>query len=258
MLRRIPTLLGCFNFVHLVACKSAAAAAAAAAVPETASLISQATDGDGTIADPGIAYCGGINDTTIVTTGDAENGPGFWITNHDEGPETKYFLYENSRDEHPWKYLWLSTGATAFVSVCETWQGRVVRGLPEVNLDGRVHNLGTWFASSVSPNGWMWGDISFLEGCDGGGSVAATDGSDSIRECYEDLLTDVPPSALATKETGTKVLAKLVGDKPNGAARNWELSKCSADKIWIDHDNSEPVITSTNGRLAFVFYKGKA
>ncbi|TGJ82174.1 hypothetical protein E0Z10_g6591 [Xylaria hypoxylon] len=212
----------------------------------------------GAAATPGIGYCGGLDDPTIATNGDEVDGPGFWITKKDDSPEVNYFLYENSRDEHPWKYLSLPTGATAFVSVCGTWQGRVVRGIPKINLDGKVHNLGTWFKSSVAPNGWMWGDISFLEGCDGGGSIATTDGSNVSRECYEDLLAGAPSSALATKETGTKVLAKLVGDTPNQVAKDWELSKCSTGEIWIDGGNSGPVIKSTNGRLEFVFYKGKA
>ncbi|KAI0508309.1 hypothetical protein F5B22DRAFT_621577 [Xylaria bambusicola] len=152
----------------------------------------------------------------------------------------------------------IAPGATAFVSVCSTWQGRIVRGIPEVNLDGEVHNLGTWFKSSVAPNGWMWGDISFLEGCDGGGSVASTDGSDVVRECYEDLLAGAPSSALVMKETGTKVLAKLVGDAPNQAAKDWEASKCSSAEVWINSSNDGPVIKSTNGRLAFTFFKGMA
>lgn len=153
----------------------------------------------------------------------------------------------------------LSPGATAFVSVCGTWQGRVVRGTPASNLDGGAHNLGTWFQSNLAPNGWMWGDISFLEGCDGGGTVAATDGSaDGTRGCREDLLTGAPASAFVLQrgDANIKVLGKLVGDAPNGAARDWELSKCSADQVWIDKDNSGPVIKSTDGRLNFTFYKG--
>ncbi|KAI0403471.1 hypothetical protein F4802DRAFT_290819 [Xylaria palmicola] len=212
---------------------------------------------DATI-ETGIQYCGGLHDPTIVTTGDEEDGPGFWITNHDDSPVANYFLYENSRDEHPWKYVSVPAGARAFVSVCGTWQGRIVRGVPAINLDGGVHNLGTWFKSSLAPNGWIWGDISFLEGCDGGGGVAATDGSNVSRACYADLLTGAPSAALTTKQTGTEVLAKLVGDAPNQAARDWDLSRCDADEIWINSKNSEPVIKSTNGRLEFIFYKGRA
>ncbi|KAI1117569.1 hypothetical protein F5Y14DRAFT_403128 [Nemania sp. NC0429] len=211
-----------------------------------------------TTTDSDIQYCGALNDPTIKTTGDDEDGPGFYITNNDNSSAVKYFLYENSRDEHPWKYLSLPVGTTAFVSVCKTWQGRVVRGVPEVNLDGKVHNLGTWFKSSIGPNGSMWGDISFQEGCDGGGSIAATDGSYAMHKCYEDLLTGAPPKALVTKQTGTKVLAKTVGDAPNQAARDWELSKCNASEVWINENRDGPVIKSANGILEFVFYNGRA
>ncbi|KAI0870565.1 hypothetical protein GGS24DRAFT_492907 [Hypoxylon argillaceum] len=250
MLDTISTLLG-WSLLHL------AQRVRAGYAPDKAGF--SATSHEDTTVYADIQYCGGLDDPAIATTGDDEGGPGFWITNHDDSPEVKYFLYENSRDEHPWKYLSLPIGSTAFVSVCPTWQGRVVRGIPEINLDGKVHNLGTWFKSSIAPNGWIWGDISFLEGCDGGGSVAATDDSYVIRKCYTDLLTGAPPSALTTKQTGTKALAKLVGDSPNQAAKDWELSKCSAGEVWIDGSStSGPVIMSTNGRLEFVFYKGRA
>ncbi|KAI1364508.1 hypothetical protein F5Y08DRAFT_353554 [Xylaria arbuscula] len=206
-----------------------------------------------------IFYCGGLNEPTIATTGDIPDGPGFWITNFDTSSNVRYFLYENSRDTHPWKYLSVVPFGTAFVSVCPTWQGRIVRGTTETNLDGKSHNLGTWFTSSVAPNGWMWGGISFLEGCDGGGAVESTDGSNVTRACYKDLLTGAPSSALAAKDTGTKVLGKLVGSAPNEAARDWELGKCSEKEVWINRGSSEgPVIKSSNGRLFFVFHKGRA
>ncbi|KAJ8124063.1 hypothetical protein O1611_g9449 [Lasiodiplodia mahajangana] len=251
MFKMIPALVG-WSILHLAQCVPAGNP------PNSAGLNSRATDYEGTAIESDVQYCGGLEEPAIATTGDEESGPGFWITNHDDSPEVKYFLYENSRDQHPWKYLSLPVGATAFVSVCSTWQGRVVRGTPEVNLDGKVHNLGTWFKSSMGPNGSIWGDISFLEGCDGGGSVATTDGSDLIRECYADLLTDAPSSALAAKQTGTKILAKLIGDTPNQAAKDWELSQCKADEVWINDSINGPVIQSTNGRLKFVFYRGKA
>lgn len=40
----------------------------------------------------------------METAGDPEVGPGFWITNND-GVKGDYFIYENSRDNHPWKYI---------------------------------------------------------------------------------------------------------------------------------------------------------
>jgi hypothetical protein len=39
-----------------------------------------------------------------MKAGDPEVGPGFWITNND-GVKGDYFVYENSRDERPWKYI---------------------------------------------------------------------------------------------------------------------------------------------------------
>ncbi|KAI0432278.1 hypothetical protein F5Y09DRAFT_353764 [Xylaria sp. FL1042] len=219
-------------------------------------LVSRAADHKGPGTKQDIIYCGGLNDPTIATTGDEVKGPGFWISNRDDSGEN-YFLYENSRDDHPWKYVMVSH--TVFVSVCNTWQGRVVRGNPQTNMDGKIHNLGTWFQSNLDQNGWMWGAISFLQGCDGGGSVETSTEPKVVRLCAaDDLLTGAPSSALTAKETGTKVLAKVVGDTPNQAAKDWELSKCNTSQIWISDANSGPVIKSTDGRLAFTFWKGKA
>ncbi|KAI0020446.1 hypothetical protein F4780DRAFT_779566 [Xylariomycetidae sp. FL0641] len=205
-----------------------------------------------------IVYCGEIDDPIKETTGDPEQGPGFWITNKDVDPNVKYFLYENSRNRHPWKYLSVPQNGRAFVQVCNTWQGRVVRGTLAVNGDGGEHNLATWMESNVDANGVMWGDVSFLEGCDGGGSVAATDNSGEKRECLVDMLTGAPAAALATKATGTKVIAPLVGVNANAAAAAWDATKCSADTVWLNNDDSEPVISSSNGRFEYVFFKGKA
>ncbi|KAI1259135.1 hypothetical protein F5Y18DRAFT_443680 [Xylariaceae sp. FL1019] len=208
-----------------------------------------------------IVYCGNIDEVAFKTTGDPEDGPGFWITNQDDDPDVMYFLYENSRDEHAWKYLSLPQGSRAFVQVCPTWQGRVVRGIPRINTDNTPHNLGTWFKSSIDPAlGWMWGDISFLEGCDGGGRVSSTDtdGSNTTRSCMIDLLTDAPPAALVKKDSGNMVIAKTVGVGANDDARGYETGMCSPDEVWIDVANTHPVIKSMNGRLEFVFYKGRA
>ncbi|CAJ2511185.1 Uu.00g068100.m01.CDS01 [Anthostomella pinea] len=205
-----------------------------------------------------ITYCGDAGAATILTGGDPEEGPGFWITNNDDDPKVRYFLYENSRDDHAWKYLMIPQGGRAFVKVCDTWQGHVVRGTEAVNFKREVHNLGTWFVSNVDENGIMWGDVSFLQGCDGGGSVKATDGSGVSRVCLQDMLAGAPAEALATKATGTQALARIVGDGANQAARAWGMSKCSPNEVWLDNLNSNSVISSANGRLEWVAYKGRA
>lgn len=149
-------------------------------------------------------------------------------------------------------------GKRAFVSVCRTFQGRVVRGTTDINLDEKSHNLGTWFQATVALHtGSLWGGISFLEGCDGGGSMSTTDGTNVTHGCIEDLLTHAPGSALATKDSNVKVLDKLVGKGANAEAKAWELSLCSPDEVYIDTENHTPNLKSDNGQLEVVFYMGK-
>ncbi|KAK9770381.1 hypothetical protein SCAR479_12950 [Seiridium cardinale] len=204
----------------------------------------------------GVQYCGELEDAPIHTTGDPEVGPGFWITNND-GVEGDYFVYENSRDEHPWKYITIDNGTRSFVQVCPSWQGHIARGTPIVNLDGKMHNLGTWAAASLDNNGAMWGALSFLQGSDGGGSIKTTDGSGRQHECTVDLLDGAPDSALATKGSGAMVLNKVVGEGASEAAMSWMLSKCSVDDVYVQEKGPNPVIKSENGRLEWVFTKGR-
>ncbi|ORY64187.1 uncharacterized protein BCR38DRAFT_485322 [Pseudomassariella vexata] len=106
--------------------------------------------------------------TTFKTeqgTGDKEEGLSLWVTNEDADPSVQYVIYENSCDGHPWKYA--SASSRRFVQVCDT---------ASANNEDKVHNLGTWFEVDYDAKiGHMWGNISFLEGCDDGGNMATTD-----------------------------------------------------------------------------------
>lgn len=42
-----------------------------------------------------------------IPEGEAENGPGIWITNQDTATEY-YYIYENLRDTKPWKQVHVS------------------------------------------------------------------------------------------------------------------------------------------------------
>ncbi|KAK8016925.1 hypothetical protein PG993_015114 [Apiospora rasikravindrae] len=203
-----------------------------------------------------IDYCGDGGKATFLTEGDPESGPGFYVTNQDTSGEN-YFLIENSRDTHPWKYLHVPAGARRFVQVCGSWQGRIVRGTPKVNTDGNVHNLGTWVESAVT-NGVMSGDISFLQGCDGGAKLVSNDGRGITKGCLVDMLSGAPANALQNKETGTPALKRITGDGFSQAAKDWDLSKCDASQVFILEENRNPIIDSTNGRFEVTFYKGKA
>lgn len=192
-----------------------------------------------------------------------------------------YFIYENSRDERPWKYITVSlritlfklssifsmessqpdgqieNGDRRFVQVCPTWQGHIARGTASTNLDGNVHNLGTWFQANIDENGWIWGSVSFLQGCDGGGTVRATDESEQLRGCTEDILAGAPETALATKGSGAKVLDRVVGEGASVPAEDWMLEKCSIEQVYIQAGGYNPVIKSENGVLEWVFSQGK-
>jgi len=132
-----------------------------------------------------------------------------------------------------------------------------MRGTPQSNTDGNVHNLGTWIESSVV-NGVMSTDISFLQGCDGGAKLVSNDGRGITKGCMVDMLSGAPSDALEKKGTGTSALKRITGDGFSQAAKDWDLSKCDASQVFLLEDNRNPIIDSTNGRFEVTFYKGKA
>ncbi|KAI0397216.1 hypothetical protein F5Y17DRAFT_416690 [Xylariaceae sp. FL0594] len=103
----------------------------------------------------------------------------------------------------------------------------------------------------------MYGDISFLEGCDGGGKISATDGSLKTRGCVRNLLKGAPVEAIVKRATGNKTLAPVTGNKANKAALAWELLKCDKHQVWITPKSDGQVIFSDNGRMEIFFDKGR-
>lgn len=99
--------------------------------------------------------------------------------------------------------------------------------------------------------------MSFLQGSDGGGSVSTTDDSGQTRGCTSDVLAGAPENALATKGSGAKVLDKIIGDGASAASEGWMLNKCSPEQVYMQAEGGNPVIKSDNGRLEWVFEKGK-
>lgn len=79
----------------------------------------------------------------ILTRGDRmdDGGGGITITNGDTVWRA-FFVYHNECDYIPWKYIWISPGATRFVSLPALFEGRIVRGSDEVSLFVG-HNLAT-------------------------------------------------------------------------------------------------------------------
>ncbi|KAK0669210.1 hypothetical protein QBC41DRAFT_392237 [Cercophora samala] len=180
-----------------------------------------------------------------------------------------FFLYENARDETPWKYTLLHPGETVFISVCPTFSGRIVRGSLVENLDGTAkHNLGTWVEvawelqeNATAPNSTAiatrsWGDVSLLEGCDGGVVMLATDGSDVVTGFSRNIVKAAPEGALARKTSGRLVLGKTVGPEANEEAMRWELKLLDPLREAFIVQDIKPVIVTENGRWDLTFYAG--
>jgi hypothetical protein len=152
----------------------------------------------------------------------------------------------------------LNPGTDVFISLCPTFAGRLVRGNPTMNLDGRVHNLGTWVELSLDgpPSTTGWADISLLEGCDGASTVAAMDDSGVSTGFTGDLITGAPAAVLRTKTNGSVAIAKTVGEGASDAARDYELSLLDPTKDASIVDQYVPAIKSLNGRFLVTMYHG--
>lgn len=145
-----------------------------------------------------------------------------------------------------------------FISFCPTFQGRLVRGNPQYNLDGKVHNLGTWVELSLEgpPSTRAWGDISLLEGCDGAATVAATDNSNVTTGFTQDMITGAPAAVMRAKDDGSPAIAKTVGQFASDAARDYELSLLDPMKNASIIDQYKPTIKTDNGRFEVTMYRG--
>ncbi|KAK4201681.1 hypothetical protein QBC40DRAFT_263946 [Triangularia verruculosa] len=217
--------------------------------------------------------CGSRSDAPIFTLGDEDvGGPGMTIHDADfsNTRQSHYiFFYENARDETPWKYTLLHPGKTTFISVCPTFSGRIVRGSIHENLDGTAkHNLGTWVEVAWEAHGntttsnssvtatRSWGDVSLLEGCDGGVVMLATDGSGVVTGFSRNILKAAPEAALARKTGESLVLGKTVGSEANLEAMRWELKMLDPLREAFIVQDIKPVIVTENGRWDLTFYAG--
>ncbi|KAI1455807.1 hypothetical protein F4805DRAFT_260657 [Annulohypoxylon moriforme] len=186
-------------------------------------------------------------------------GAGLSITNADS--ETRsYFVYENGCDTMPSKYISVDAGATKFLSLPSGFQGRVVRGTTDVNLDGSAHTLGTWVEIGLDASGTGWADVSLIRGMDGAVTIAATDGTGATTGFSENsVLDDATDSILEAKDSGAKAIkatedwqAALLSD-----VVSYLSGKLGFTVAYIDDYHGNPVICSTNGRFGVTFYEGR-
>ena len=194
--------------------------------------------------------------SAILTWGDDDTGgAGLLITNG--GTDYYgYYIYANSCDYIPYKYIWIAGGATEFVSLYAGFQGRITRGTDAINLAGIPQLLGTWFEFSWDASGVIWGDVSLIRGCDGGVLMWSTDGSGAWKGFTQDILSNAPVGAWAEKPDGTWVLAPTEGPTADTITLNYELGAVGAEYAYIDDSHGSPVISSANGRFGVYFDPG--
>ncbi|KAI6081174.1 hypothetical protein F4821DRAFT_249938 [Hypoxylon rubiginosum] len=159
------------------------------------------------------------------------------------------------------KYVTLSAGQSAFISLPDGFQGRIVRGTTDVNLDGQPHTLGTWLEIGFDSNGSGKGyaDVSLIRGCDGAVSVSALDGTGAATGFSQNVLSGAPADALDAKDSGAKVIKATEGllSAIVNVSRDYLANLLGYDKAYIDDYHGNPVISSSNQRFSATFYAGK-
>ncbi|KAI2604397.1 uncharacterized protein GGS25DRAFT_534816 [Hypoxylon fragiforme] len=194
------------------------------------------------------------------TPGDADSGRGVQIKNADTAART-FWLYHNSCDAVPARYVTIPAGQTRFLSLPARFEGRIVRGVEGVMLDGKSHTLNTWLELTYDERGVGWGDVSLIRGCDGAVSLKALDAAGATTGFADSnlVLNGAPAGAYDTKPSGSRVIRATEGvdAKINTVPRDWLASKIGFKKAYLDDDHGSPVIAAQNGRFLATFHVGR-
>ncbi|KUI74064.1 hypothetical protein VM1G_09708 [Cytospora mali] len=193
------------------------------------------------------------------TWGDKDDGGlGMTITNADAAWRA-FYIYYNTCDYVPYKYVWISPGGTVFVSLPAMFQGRITRGTDEWNLGGVPRPLGTWLEFALDNNSWIWGDVSLIRGCDGGVLVWSLDDSGSWKGFTQDILEDAPSSVYDVKPSGELVIAATENwdGTTNWPPMMWDFEQVGPELVYVDDAHGNPVIVSKDGRFGTYWPAGR-
>ncbi|KAK3314167.1 hypothetical protein B0H66DRAFT_483227 [Apodospora peruviana] len=184
------------------------------------------------------------------TWGDADNTLGIRITNGDPNGWRGFYVYHNSCDRVPYKYIWIEAGKTAFVSLPALFEGRIIRG-EDYLLNGQPQTLATWFEFSFDKDNIAWGDVSLIRGTDGAVLMWSEDGSGSWKGWDWWILDGAPSNAYRQKSNGIWVIRETEnGDGSiNTSARDYLINKVGTERVYVDDYHGNPVISSRNGRF---------
>ncbi|KAI8624724.1 hypothetical protein F5Y19DRAFT_490685 [Xylariaceae sp. FL1651] len=199
------------------------------------------------------------NKKATSTNGDKVQGKGISVTNGDS-VKRGFYIYHNSCDQVPFKYIWIPAGKTRYVELPANFEGRITRGDNKWNLGGVARPLGTWFEFSFDSGGVAWGDVSLIRGCDGAVAMWSTDDLPQRHTGFRQWILDgAPEKAYAKKPSGAKVIGPTEGKDAsiNTVPRNYVLNKVGADHAYVDDSHAKPVINSQNGRFGVWFGRGR-
>lgn len=172
--------------------------------------------------------------TPILTWGDDNDG-GFGVTIENADTDwAGFYVYYNSCDDIPYKYIWVDAGATEFLSLPSDFQGRITRGVDAYNLDGDAQLLATWLELTVDGT-LMYGDVSLIRGCDGATLMWSLDDSGAWKGFTQDILEGAPIDAYAEKADGEWVIAATEGTDGalNDYSLDWDIDEVGADYVYV-------------------------
>lgn len=201
------------------------------------------------------------NTSPTSSSGDSDDGgKGVTIKNADS-EKRGYYVYHNSCDSIPYKYVWIDAGESAFISIPDNFQGRITRGTDEYSLDVSSSNqwVGTWFEIGLDSTGTGWADVSLIRGCDGGITIESLDGTGASTGFSQWILDGAPSGAYSTKQDGEIVLSasENLDSSINTVVRDWFISEVGATNAYVDDYHGDPVIQSSNGRFATTWEAGR-
>ena len=192
--------------------------------------------------------------------GDPDHGgPGIIVSNK-SSRECAYFFFNNywngngtagANFDKPQTSITLHPHTSAFISLSESFKGRVQRGkfIPA-----------TWveFQLAATNGTGAWGDISLEQGYDGPAMIRSLDGSNYGNGFTQDILPGAPAAAVAVRvNDGVRTLASTMGNwlgGPNQAAIEYENRAVGQKKAYIVGGEGTNVVNSKNKRMAVDFF----
>lgn len=186
------------------------------------------------------------------------SGPGIQLTNNGANDQ-EFDFYPNGVAADGSEYASFDNpsitltvpccGASQFVSIPDSWRGRVQRGTAQPS---------TWVEFQTMSSGTAWGDVSLEFGCDGAATVVATDGvNTAVGGFTQDIVSGAPQAALTTNYNGVTVLDQTMGwwEGPgNQAAIDYERQVVGQQQAYIVGGDGTTVVSSSNNVLAVTFY----